>query len=77
MTQLNASLNHASANSYLGTHVTVDVGDGQTLIGDVTAVDATGATPKIVVNGKSYGVASVLRVELPPLSSNTTTTPSP
>jgi len=77
MTQLNAALSHSSANSYLGTHVTIDTGNGQTTTGDVTAVDATGATPQIVVNGISYGVGIVLRIELPPISSNTTTVPSP
>ncbi len=76
MTQLSAQQNLANANSFLGRQVTVDAGHGQTEVGQVTAVDASGDTPHVIINGKSYDVASVLRVESAPLSSNPPTVPS-
>jgi flagellar hook assembly protein FlgD len=76
MTQLSAQQNLANANSYLGRQVTVDIGHGDTAVGQVTAVDARGTTPQVIINGKAYDVASVIRVETAPLSSNPTTTPS-
>ncbi len=77
MTQLNAAMTRVSANGYVGSQVTVDAGNGQTIVGQVTAVDTSGATPQVIINGKSYDVASVLRVELPPVLSPAPTTPSP
>jgi flagellar basal-body rod modification protein FlgD len=77
MTQLSAAQNVAAANSYLGRQVTVDTGNGVTAVGQVTAVDTSGSTPQIVINGNSYPTTNVLRVEPEPASSNTTTTPSP
>jgi len=52
-----------TANSYLGHRVTVDLGEGKTASGDVTAVDTSGAEPRLVVGGKPFAVSSVLRVE--------------
>ena len=60
---LRADQQLASANSYLGHRVTVDVGDGTTAAGDVSAIDATGAAPQIVIGGVSYPLSSVLLVE--------------
>jgi flagellar basal-body rod modification protein FlgD len=77
MTQLNAAMTRASANSYVGTLVTVDAGQGQTVVGQVTAVDSSGDTPQVIINGQPYDVSQVLRVELPPVSATTTTPPSP
>ncbi len=76
MTQLSAQQNLANANSYLGRQVTVDAGNGQTAVGQVSAVDSSGSTPQVVINGKSYPVTSVLRVEPAPTSSNITIPPS-
>jgi flagellar basal-body rod modification protein FlgD len=53
----------SAANSYLGHRVTVDAGDGKTVSGDVTAIDATGASPRLVVDGTPYSLSAVLRVE--------------
>jgi flagellar basal-body rod modification protein FlgD len=75
MTQLSAQQNLANANSYLGRQVTVNAGNGVTVVGPVTAVDASGTTPQVVINGKAYDVASVIRVETAPLSSNPPTAP--
>lgn len=51
------------ANSYLGHRVTVDVGDGTTAMGEVSAIDATGAEPQLVIDGVNYPLSAVLRVE--------------
>jgi len=63
MTALRTDQQRVAANSYLGHRVTVDAGDGLSESGDVSAVDASGTTPKLVVNGKSYELSAVLRVE--------------
>jgi flagellar basal-body rod modification protein FlgD len=63
MTAMRNDQQRSAANSYLGHRVTVDLGKGGTAAGEVTAVDASGTEPKIVVNGASYSLSAVLRVE--------------
>jgi flagellar basal-body rod modification protein FlgD len=63
MAALRADQLRVTANSYLGHRVTVDVGEGKTASGDVTAVDSSGTEPRLVVGGKSFSLSSVLRVE--------------
>lgn len=63
MTALRADQQRATANSYLGHSVTVDAGSGQLVTGDVTAIDSSGTTPQLVVNGTAYSLSAVLRVE--------------
>jgi flagellar basal-body rod modification protein FlgD len=63
MAGLRTDQQRTAANSYLGHRVTVDTGKGQTETGDVTGVDARGATPQLVINGKFYPLSSVLLVE--------------
>lgn len=53
----------ATANSYLGHRVTVDAGDGETVSGDVTGVEVTGGTPRLVVGDYTFPVSAVLLVE--------------
>lgn len=53
----------ATANSYLGHRVTVEAGDGSSVSGDVSAVDTSGGSPKIIVNGQPFSLSAVLRVE--------------
>ncbi len=60
---LRADQLRVTANSYLGQRVTVDTGDGQSRVGDVTAIDSTGSEPLIVVGETSYPLYAVLRVE--------------
>jgi flagellar basal-body rod modification protein FlgD len=74
MTQLAASQSLTTANSYIGRKVTVDAGknDGTTVTGNVTAVDASTATPQLIINGQSYPITAVLRLE----PGDTTTTPA-
>lgn len=63
MTAMRADQQRATANSYLGHSVTVDDGTGRLVTGDVTAIDATGTTPQLVVNGSTFSLSAVLRVE--------------
>ena len=63
ITQLTASQNLATANSYLGRQVTVDAGHGATVAGVVSAVDASGSAPQLILNGQAYPLSAVLRVE--------------
>lgn len=63
LTWVRADQQRVAANSYLGHRVTVDLGDGQTAFGEVSAVDNTGSSPRLVVNGETYSLYSVLRVE--------------
>jgi flagellar basal-body rod modification protein FlgD len=66
----------ATANSYLGHRVTVDIGEGQTVSGDVTGVKMVNGTPQLVVNGEVYALSSVLLVE-PSAVTNTSTSNNP
>jgi flagellar basal-body rod modification protein FlgD len=74
ITQMRAEQQRVTATSYLGHSVTVDIGEGETATGNVTAIDTTSANPRIVVNGQSYALSSVLRVE-PGVTSAPATTP--
>ena len=64
MTQLRSNQDLATANSYIGRQLTVDAGNGTTVTGNVTAVDASGTAPQVIINGLSFGLSAVLRVEL-------------
>lgn len=68
MAAMRADQRRATANSYLGHRVTVDLGKGRTASGDVTAVEAGGAEPQLVVGGKPFSLSSVLRVEPVPVT---------
>ena len=72
MAAIRADQQRTAANSYLGHRVTVDAGKGSTEFGDVTAIDASGAEPKLVVNGKFFPLSAVLLVE-----PGTVTAPAP
>lgn len=63
MTQLGAAQDFTAANSYIGRQVTIDLGQGATAIGNVTAVDTSGTAPKVVVNGQAFPLSAVLYVE--------------
>ena len=63
MAQLRSDQQRVTANSYLGHHVTVDAGDGAFDAGDVSAIDASGSEPRLVVNGRTFSLSAVLRVE--------------
>jgi flagellar basal-body rod modification protein FlgD len=63
MSALRADQQRVTANSYLGHRVTVGLPNGETATGDVTAIDNTGTTPRLVVDGNPYALSTVLRVE--------------
>ncbi len=74
MTQLSNSQNSVTANSYIGRHVTFDGGNDQTVSGDVTGVDLTDGTPRLIVGDKTYPLSAVLLVEPAPTTATTTPT---
>ncbi len=63
MTQMRATQDLTTANSYIGRQVTVNDGKGGTVTGNVTAVDASGSSPQLVINSQSYALSAVLRLE--------------
>ena len=76
ITQLAAGQDRVTANSYLGRQVTVDLGQGATSTGVVSAVDASGTAPQLILNGKTFPLSAVLRVEPAPVSPNQPTAQS-
>ena len=63
MTQLRTNQDLVTANSFIGRQLTVDAGNGATVTGNVTAVDASGSAPQLIINGQSYALSAVLRLE--------------
>jgi flagellar basal-body rod modification protein FlgD len=81
MTQLNQQQQMMTGTGYLGRNVTVQNPQGQQLTGLVTALDNSGTEPAIVINGISFPMTYVKRIEpasTPPTTPvSTTTTPAP
>lgn len=77
LTALRADQLRTAANSYLGHRVTVSTANDGPATGDVTAVDATGAEPKLIVGGNSYPLSAVLRVEPGLVTAPVAATPQP
>jgi flagellar basal-body rod modification protein FlgD len=63
MAAMQAEQQTVTANSYLGHTVTVDAGNGQTASGNVSGVDMSDGTPRLVVGSSTYPLSSVLLVE--------------
>jgi flagellar basal-body rod modification protein FlgD len=75
MSDLTKSQQMLTGNSYLGLTVTVqDPANGNNTTGVVTAIDNTGATPAVVINGTSYPVSEIKNIQ--PTSTPAATTPS-
>ncbi len=53
-----------SAGSMLGRQVTVKSGEDQTITGVVQAIDSSGTTPRLLIDGKLYPTSAVTRVEM-------------
>ena len=51
------------ANSLIGQKVEVKVERSDNVSGEVTGVDSTNGEPRIIINGVSYPVSNVVRVE--------------
>lgn len=63
LSRLRQDQSRVVANSYLGHRVTVELADGSSVTGGVSAIENAASGPQIVVNGERYGLSSVLRVE--------------
>ncbi|HWL16687.1 MAG TPA: flagellar hook capping FlgD N-terminal domain-containing protein [Opitutus sp.] len=63
MTQLRSNQDIATANSYLGRQVTLDAGEDQLVTGEVTGIDLTSGSPRLIVGDYTYPISSVLLVE--------------
>ncbi len=63
VTAMNAKQDFVTANSYIGRHVTLDAGDDGLVSGDVSGVDTSDGTPRLILGDKSYSLSSVLLVE--------------
>ena len=70
-----------TSSAYLGRSVTVQNNLGTLLTGMVTAVDNSGSSPALVINGTSYPLTAVKRIEVaattpPPTTPGTPASPS-
>ena len=74
ITQLSASQQVATANSYIGRQVTLDDGTNPTVTGVVSGVQISNGTPQIMVGGTAYPLSEVVAVEPAPASSSSSTT---
>lgn len=62
MTQMRTNQDLVTANSYLGREVTIDLGKGETVKGNVEGVEIASGVPSLSINGKTYPLSSVLYV---------------
>lgn len=62
MNNLQTSVDLSSASTMLGRSVTVKDTTGN-VSGTVSGVDASDGTPKVMINGKSYSLSSILNVQ--------------
>ena len=61
------SLNELNtAGAMLGRQVTVTTEGGEPVTGVVQAIDRSGASPQLLIDGKLYPASAVKRVEVPP-----------
>ena len=79
LSALLAQQDFAQASAVLGHEVNLQIDKDTSVHGVVTAVNIEAGTPKIVVNGQSYDMASLLSVSLvqPQPAQTTTTTSQP
>jgi flagellar basal-body rod modification protein FlgD len=64
VTEMSAGQTLLLANSYLGKQVSLMDAEGKAVAGQVTAVDASGGTPKIMVGQTYYPLSAITRVDL-------------
>jgi flagellar basal-body rod modification protein FlgD len=63
LTRLREEQQRVVANSYLGHNVTVELADGTSASGAVSAVVNEASGPKLVIKGEKHALSAVLRVE--------------
>jgi flagellar basal-body rod modification protein FlgD len=73
MSDMKAQQQLATANSYLGHHVTVTDSDGSSVSGDVAGVEITDGTPRLVIGDYTYPVSAVTLVQPPAVASSSGT----
>jgi hypothetical protein len=62
MTQMRATQDLVTANSYIGRAVTVDAGEDGIVKGNVEGVEIDGGVPRLTIGEKTYPLSSVLYV---------------
>jgi flagellar basal-body rod modification protein FlgD len=72
VTSMRSDQQKFAAANYLGRNVTMNTGNNTTVTGEVTAVDTSGDTPNLQVNGTCYPLTSLLSVSAPPVTSTST-----
>lgn len=77
LSQMTASQTWSLANSYLGRQVTLSNSSGAPITGSITAIDTSGASPQVQVNGTYYPLANVTNIQLPGTTPAPSTTTSP
>jgi flagellar basal-body rod modification protein FlgD len=71
-TTLTQQVSQMAANTYIGRQVSVNNQQGKVITGTVSAIDTSGSTPQLIINGAEYPVSSMLGIQPP-----STTTPAP
>jgi flagellar basal-body rod modification protein FlgD len=66
MTQMSASQDIVTANSYIGRKVTLDAGADQLVTGEVTGIEITEGSPRLIIGDQTYSLSAVLLVEPAP-----------
>jgi flagellar basal-body rod modification protein FlgD len=77
ISQMSGNEQNLAASTYLGRTVTMNNGNSGTVSGQVTAIDFSGTTPTLQINGTYYPLTSLLSVSSAPAAStaaNTTPT---
>jgi flagellar basal-body rod modification protein FlgD len=64
VSQMNVGQSLLLANSYLGRQVSLLDDFGNTITGQVTAIDGQDGAPKVMVGGEYYPVTAINRVEI-------------
>jgi flagellar basal-body rod modification protein FlgD len=62
MTQMRATQDLVTANSYIGREVTVDAGENGIVKGNVEGVEIDAGVPRLTIGGVTYPLSSVLYV---------------
>jgi len=74
VTAMGASQDLATANTYIGRQVTVTDDKGNNLSGEVSGVEVTDGTPRLIIGGYTYALSSVALVEPKPTPAPTPAT---
>lgn len=62
MTQMRATQDLVTANSYIGRQVTIDAGKGEIVKGNVEGIEIDAGVPRLTIGGVTYPLSSVLYV---------------